>query len=143
MSQRAISFKVGLSVIGAIVAGVAVLLVIGTGRWFKPRVTMETYFNESVQGLDIGSKMKYRGVVIGEVSRISFTYVKYEQDKPMTQRKRYVMGESQLEPRLVGGRAANDIASPESSRLEVERGLRVHLAPQGITGTNYLELDYV
>jgi paraquat-inducible protein B len=37
----------------------------------------------------------------------------------------------------------NDIASPESSRIEVERGLRVHLAPQGITGTNYLELDYV
>ena len=74
---------------------------------------METYFNESVQGLDIGSKMKYRGVVIGEVTRISFTYVKYEQDKPMTQRKRYVMVEAQLEPRLVGGRAANDIASPE------------------------------
>jgi paraquat-inducible protein B len=104
---------------------------------------METYFNESVQGLDIGSKMKYRGVVIGEVTRISFTYVKYEQDKPMTQRKRYVLVEAQLEPRLVGGRAVNDIASPESSRIEVERGLRVHLAPQGITGTNYLELDYV
>ena len=96
-----------------------------------------------MQGLDIGSKMKYRGVVIGEVTRISFTYVKYEQDKPMTQRKRYVMVEAQLEPRLVGGRAANDIASPESTKIEVERGLRVHLAPQGITGTNYLELDYV
>jgi paraquat-inducible protein B len=61
----------------------------------------------------------------------------------MTQRKRYVLVEAQIEPRLVGGRAANDIASPESSKLEVERGLRVHLAPQGITGTNYLELDYV
>ena len=61
----------------------------------------------------------------------------------MTQRKRYVMVEAQLEPRLVGGRAANDIASPESTKIEVERGLRVHLAPQGITGTNYLELDYV
>ncbi|MEO8537904.1 MAG: hypothetical protein ABI533_10265, partial [Betaproteobacteria bacterium] len=65
------------------------------------------------------------------------------QDKPMNQRKRYVMVEAKLEPRLVGGRAANDIASPESSQLEVERGLRVRLAPQGITGTNYLEIDYV
>ena len=143
MSQKANYFKLGLFVIGAVVAGVAVLMIIGTGRWLKPRVVMETYFNESVQGLDIGSKMKYRGVVIGEVTRISFTYVKYEQDKPMNQRKRYVLVEAQLEPRLVGGRAANDIASPESSRIEVERGLRVHLAPQGITGTNYLELDYV
>jgi len=34
-----------------------------------------------VQGLDIGSKVKYRGVVIGEVTKISFTYVKYQQDK--------------------------------------------------------------
>ena len=143
MSQKANYFKLGLFVIGAIAAGVAVLLIIGTGRWLKPRTLMETYFNESVQGLDIGSKMKYRGVVIGEVTRISFTYVKYEQDKPMNQRKRYVLVEAKLEPRLVGGKAANDIASPESSAIEVERGLRVHLAPQGITGTNYLELDYV
>ena len=44
---------------------------------------------------------------------------------------------------MVGGRVANDIASPASVKIEVERGLRVHLAPQGITGTNYLELDYV
>src|SRR5512141_1115588 len=143
MSLKANYFKLGLFVIGAVVAGVAVLLIIGTGRWLKPRAVMETYFNESVQGLDIGSKMKYRGVVIGEVTQITFTYVRYEQDKPMNQRKRYVLVEAQLESRLVGGRAANDIASPESSRIEVERGLRVHLAPQGITGTNYLELDYV
>jgi hypothetical protein len=143
MSQKANYFKLGLFVIGAVIAGILLLMVIGTGRWLKPRTTIETYFNESVQGLDLGSKVKYRGVVIGEVTRISFTYVEYEQDKPMTQRKRYVLVEAQIEPRLVGGKAANDIASPESSKLEVERGLRVHLAPQGITGTNYLELDYV
>jgi paraquat-inducible protein B len=143
MSQHANYFKLGLFVIGAVIAGIAVLMIIGTGRWLHPRTTIETYFNESVQGLDLGSKMKYRGVVIGEVTRITFTYVVYEQDKPMNQRKRYVLVEAQIEPRLVGGKAANDITSPESSKLEVERGLRVHLAPQGITGTNYLELDYV
>lgn len=143
MSQKANYFKLGLFVIGAVAAGVAVLLIVGTGAWFKSRTTIETYFNESVQGLDIGSKMKYRGVVIGAVTNISFTYVKYEQDRPMSQRKRYVLVEAQIEPRLVGGKVANDIASPESTAIEVARGLRVHLAPQGITGTNYLELDYV
>ena len=40
-------------------------------------------------------------------------------------------------------RGAGDITSPESAELEVERGLRVRLAPQGITGTSYLEIDYV
>ena len=143
MSQRANYFKLGLFVIGAIAAGIIVLVIIGTGRFLQKRVTIETYFNESVQGLDIGSKMKYRGVDIGQVTRISFTYVKYEQDKPMADRKRYVLVEAQIQPRLVGGRAANDIASPESTAMEVEKGLRIRLAPQGITGTSYLEVDYL
>ena len=143
MSQRANYFKLGLFVVGAIVAGIIVLVIIGTGRILQTRVTIETYFNESVQGLDVGSKMKYRGVDVGQVTRISFTYVKYEQDKPMGDRKRYVLVEAQIQPRLVGGRAANDIASPQSTALEVEKGLRVKLAPQGITGTSYLEIDYV
>ena len=143
MSQRANFFKLGLFVIGAIVAGVVVLTIIGTGRFLQKRITIETYFNESVQGLDIGSKMKYRGVEVGQVTRITFTYVKYEQDRPMGDRKRYVLVEAQIQPRLVGGKAANDIASPESTAMEVEKGLRIRLAPQGITGTSYLEVDYV
>jgi len=143
MSQRANYFKLGLFVIAAVAAGIVVLLIIGSGRWFVRKVTIETYFNESVQGLDIGSKMKYRGVEVGQVTRITFTYVKYEQDRPMGDRKRYVLVEAQIQPRLVGGKAANDIASPESTAMEVEKGLRIRLAPQGITGTSYLEVDYV
>jgi ABC-type transporter Mla subunit MlaD len=144
MSLRANYFKLGVFVIGAVVAGAILLVVIGSGRWFQPRITIETYFNESVQGLDIGSKVKYRGVVIGEVTRISFTYVQYQLDKPMKDRLRYVLVQAQLQPKLLGGRAAaGDIASVESATLEAERGLRARLAPQGITGTSYLEIDYV
>ncbi|MDQ6618886.1 MAG: MlaD family protein [Pseudomonadota bacterium] len=136
-------FKLGMFVIGGIVAGIVVILIIGSGRWLQPRSTIETYFNESVQGLDIGSKVKYRGVVVGEVTRISFTYVRYELDRPIGQRMRYVLVEAQVQPRLVGGRAVGDITRPENASLEVDRGLRMRLAPQGITGTNYLEMDYV
>jgi paraquat-inducible protein B/uncharacterized coiled-coil protein SlyX len=143
LSQRANYFKLGLFVIGAIAAGVIVLVVIGTGRLLQTRVTIETYFNESVQGLDIGSKMKYRGVDVGQVTRITFTYVRYQQDLPMSERKRYVLVEAQVQPRLVGGRAAGDLTNPEATAMEIEKGLRIKLAPQGITGTNYLEIDYV
>ena len=144
MSLRANYFKLGLFVIGALVSGVILLIVIGSGRWFQPKLTIETYFNESVQGLDIGSKLKYRGVAIGEVTRISFTYTKYQQDIPSLQRYRYVLVEAQIEPRLLGGRvAAGDLTKPESAALEVEKGLRIRLAPQGITGTSYLEIDYI
>jgi ABC-type transporter Mla subunit MlaD len=144
MSQRANYFKLGLFVIGGIVAGVLVLVIIGSGRWFERKVIIETYFKESVQGLDIGSKLKYRGVTIGEVTRITFTYTKYQQDLPITQRDRYVMVEAQVQPRLLGGRAAvGDMTNPENAQMEVDKGLRLRLAPQGITGLNFLEMDYI
>jgi ABC-type transporter Mla subunit MlaD len=144
MSLKANYFKLGLFVIGAIVALVLVLVIIGSGRWFERKVIIETYFKESVQGLDIGSKLKYRGVTIGEVTRITFTYTRYQLDLPITQRERYVMVEAQVQPRLLGGRAAaGDITQTENAAMEVEKGLRLRLAQQGITGLAYLEMDYV
>jgi len=144
MSLKANYFKLGLFVIGAIIAGVILLVVIGSGRWFQPKLTIETYFNASVQGLDIGSKLKYRGVAVGEVTKIGFTYNRYQQDKPMSQRVRFVLVEAQIEPKLLGGRAATgDLTDENSAKLEVEKGLRIRLAPLGITGTNFLELDYM
>ena len=49
------------------------MLALGAGNVFKRTVTIETYFDESVQGLDVGSAVKYRGVQIGRVTRIGFT----------------------------------------------------------------------
>ncbi len=144
MSLKANYFKLGLFVLGAIACGVVLLVVIGSGRWFIKKIIVESYFNESVQGLDIGSKLKYRGVAIGEVKSIGFTYNKYQLDQPMSLRARYVLVEAEIEPRLIGGRAgAGDLTQPESAAQEVARGLRMRLAPQGITGTSYLEIDYV
>src|SRR5262245_55305221 len=144
MSLKANYFKLGMIVIGGVISAVIILVIFGSGRWLQPKLTIETYFNESVQGLERGSKLKYRGVAIGEVTRIGFTYNKYQQDRPMADRARYVLVEAQIEPRLLGGRgAAGDITRPETAKLEVDRGLRVRLAPLGITGTSYLEIDYI
>ncbi|MDQ2963513.1 MAG: MlaD family protein [Pseudomonadota bacterium] len=142
MSAQANNFKLGLFVIGAVVALVLLLLIVGSGRWFQSKTIVETYFNESVQGLDIGSKVKYRGVSVGEVTRIGFTYNKYQQDKPPGERLRYVLVELTILGRLIGSKAGGEITRPETVHMEIERGLRIRLAPQGITGTNYLEIDY-
>lgn len=141
MSQKADYFKLGVFVLAAIGLLVAVVLVLGAGALFRNTVTLETYFNESVQGLNVGSKVKLRGVTIGEVSRIDFTYTKYEQDKPINQRHQYVLVEAKLSRKQLGAVGGGTTAA--DLQHYIDRGLRVRLAAQGLTGTNYLELDYV
>jgi len=43
---------------------------LGMSRYFKKGQYYTTYFNESVQGLDVDSPVKYRGVSVGRVERI-------------------------------------------------------------------------
>ena len=144
MSAQANFFKIGLFVIGAVIALVFLLVLLGAGRLFQSKIVMETYFNESVQGLELGSKVKYRGVIVGEVKSIGFTYNRYQQDVPMAERLRYVMVETTIVPRQIGGRTgAGDLTQSGTLKAEIDKGLRVRLAPQGITGTSYLEIDYV
>jgi len=69
MSAQANFFKIGVFVIGGVLTLVLLLLVLGSGQWFQSKVAIETYLNESVQGLEVGSKVRYRGVVVGEVRR--------------------------------------------------------------------------
>lgn len=141
MSQKSDYFKLGIFVLAGIGLLVAVVLVLGAGVLFRDTVTLETYFNESVQGLNVGSKVKLRGVAIGEVSSIGFTYTKYELDKPVDQRRQYVLVEAKLSRKQLG--AAGSGTSGEDLKHYIDKGLRVRMAAQGLTGTNYLELDYV
>jgi len=144
VSAQANFFKIGLFVIGATATLIFLLVMLGAGRLFQSKIVMETYFNESVQGLELGSKVKYRGVIVGEVRSIGFSYTRYQQDIPMADRLRYVMVEATILPRLIGGRAgAGDITRSDTAQAEIDKGLRVRLAPQGITGTSYMEIDYV
>ena len=123
MSAQANFFKIGLFVIGATICLVFLLVMLGAGKLFQSKIVMETYFNESVQGLELGSKVKYRGVIVGEVRSIGFTYTRYQLDKPMAERLRYVMVEATILPRLLGGRAgAGDLTRPEPPGQKSRRG---------------------
>ncbi len=143
MSTATRHFKLGLFVLGAVLMFVAIVLIVSSGSFGLPRVMMETYFNESVQGLDIGSKVKYRGVTVGEVRQITFSSTRYELDKSVNDRKQYVLVEAALDPKLVSGQLGSVGARNDLLRQQIERGLRVRLNPQGITGTSYLEIDFL
>lgn len=133
-------FRIGLFTVAGLAVALALVVALGAARWFERTTAMEMYFDESVQGLDIGSKVKYRGVVLGQVTRISFTYEHYELDKPPSARKRYVMVEAAVRPERVGIRQYWD----EDARIaEIAKGLRVKMVSQGVTGINYIEMDYL
>ena len=135
-------FRLGAFILLAVAALVALVIVLGTGSLLRKDLVAETYFNESVQGLDVGAKVLFRGVLVDSLTKLSFTYVKYERDKAPNQRKPYVLVEFVVRPQLLG---AADVSRDELVAIingEVQRGLRVREVPQGVTGLSFLELDY-
>ncbi|HEU5283622.1 MAG TPA: MlaD family protein [Burkholderiales bacterium] len=141
MNPRARYFRLGAFVLGAVVVALAFVIGLGGGQWLRPKTVMESYFDESVQGIDVGTQVKYRGVSIGEVSRVGFTYTHYQQNRPPAERKPYVLVEAVVKPsEFTGGRGGID---QDDLQPYIDNGLRVRIAAQGITGAYYLELDYV
>jgi phospholipid/cholesterol/gamma-HCH transport system substrate-binding protein/paraquat-inducible protein B len=128
-------FKIGLFVISATVIGVIGLVVLGVGTVLQKKALLETYIDESVQGLDVGSPVKFRGVPVGRVEQISLTSAEY------ATRRQYVLVRMSISSNIFQF-PVNDPNSPELKR-ELDRGFRVRLAPQGLTGVAYLEMDYL
>jgi ABC-type transporter Mla subunit MlaD len=137
MRLSGIYLRVGLLIVGG--AGLLVALIwflggseIGRGMLF------ESYFSESVQGLEVGAAVKYRGVTIGRVSEIGLVNAEYGQKQEVEREwqtyrlvfVRYVLDTTKIGPGLETASA-------------VKLGLRIRLASQGITGLSYLELDFV
>jgi ABC-type transporter Mla subunit MlaD len=134
--------KVGLFVLVALALIVAGILVLGgAGNILRPTVQAETYINESVQGLDVGSPVKYRGVQIGRVNRIGFVRSEYP-DAPSSDLERMVLVRITLFPSTLGGSGGIGDLGRELQQM-IAQGLRIRLASQGLTGTAYLEVDYV
>ena len=128
-------FKIGLFVIAAIVVGVIGVVVLGAGRVFQKKALVETYIDESVQGLDVGSPVKFRGVPVGNVERITLTSAEY------ATKRQYVLVRMSVSPNIF----QFPVTDPNSQELkrELDRGFRVRLAAQGLTGVAYLETDYL
>jgi phospholipid/cholesterol/gamma-HCH transport system substrate-binding protein/paraquat-inducible protein B len=128
-------FKIGLFVIGAIIIGLIGVIMLGGEKFFEKRNIIETYLDESVQGLDVGSPVKFRGVQVGNVEEITLSGAEYQT------RRRYVLVRVGISRNVFEFSLSNP-ADP-GFRAEIERGLRVRLAPQGLTGQAYLEADYL
>lgn len=138
MRSRAAYLRVGLFVVAATGILIGLVLFLGGSR-VSQGAKFETYFRESVQGLDVGAPVKFRGVTIGQVTEIGLVRAEYGQpDDPEELRHatyqlvlvRYVIDLRRLGP------------APDTVQA-VQSGLRARLASQGLTGLSYIELDFV
>lgn len=64
-------WKLGLFVVLGMALAVVALVYFSSGLWGRSAVDYEVYFDESVQGLDVGSLVRFRGVTLGQVSGIA------------------------------------------------------------------------
>jgi phospholipid/cholesterol/gamma-HCH transport system substrate-binding protein len=70
MATARTKFSVGLFVVAGLALGVVTIITLGMTKILNRGATYVTFFDESVQGLNIDSPVKYRGVPIGRVSAI-------------------------------------------------------------------------
>jgi len=123
-------WKLGLFVVASVIAGLAVVVVLGARSLQKELITYTTFFDESVQGLEIGSPVKFRGVIIGNVAAIEIApdrrHVRVDAD---------LIVEDITDMGLAVGKGKDTV-------IRVPPDLRTQLVSMGITGVKFLQIDY-
>jgi len=62
---------IGAFVVGAAVFVVAGALLFGGGRFFQEKLPYVLFFDSSVEGLNVGAPVIFRGVQVGQVTEVS------------------------------------------------------------------------
>jgi ABC-type transporter Mla subunit MlaD len=139
MSAKPDFFRIGVFVSGGVALLVFAIFVFGGGQFFHPKIEMETYVKGSVQGIDVGTPVKFRGVLIGKVTKIAFAFTEYHL-KETDGLYNYVVLFMEINREVFPNMFTDDL-TPLLAK-GIEQGLRVRIEPQGITGLNYLDIDY-
>jgi phospholipid/cholesterol/gamma-HCH transport system substrate-binding protein len=113
MARKTSKFMIGLFVTVGILIGMVAIVWLGASKYFEKGATYVTYFDESVQGLQLDSAVKYRGVEVGRVEKI----------------------------RVAPDNTLIEVAMKINLRGKLERDYVAQLKAAGITGIVFVELD--
>lgn len=130
-------FKLGLFIILATAVFFAALFILGTMDRFKEKAHISTLVSESVQGLSVGSSVKYQGVPIGNVSEIMIyptdNVIRIDMEINISKFKVQQAGHA---PVTIPIEAFNEHVAEA-----VKKGLCCRMELEGITGGKYIELQ--
>lgn len=136
MSQKPHHFRIGLFVLGGVALVVAGLLAFGLRHSFDRKHQLLTYIPGDVEGLVVGSPVKLKGVNVGQVTGLYFSWNRYPGTKVACVIVEFEVGT---------GISPVPIERPEDFEPELKRyvewGLRAIMKSQPITGTSFLELE--
>jgi ABC-type transporter Mla subunit MlaD len=137
MNEGTRHVRLGVFVVVTFGVLVAVLFLLGGRKLFQPTFTFETYFDRSVAGLEVGAPVRFRGVPLGQVTEIRTSAATYEADVPLGKRREYILV-----------RAKVNLSAEEAEQMKrdvpqmVKKGLRAQTQLAGLTGQQYLSIDF-
>lgn len=140
MSAKPNFFRIGLFMVIGIAILAGSLIAFGAGQIFKKRIYMETYVNSSVQGVDKGTPVKFRGVPIGAVSAITFSFNEYGASSEVD-RYNYIVILMEIDKEMFPGMFKENLTL--LIKKNIQQGMRARIEPLGITGMNYIDINYV
>lgn len=138
MSKKANPALIGFFAIGAFLLAVVAIVFFGSGSLFQKREQFVLYFEDSVNGLEIGSAVKFKGVTIGSVKSIRIRFDQADEVAHIP-----VVIEINTD-RLKNNLGVNvDLSDEQEFMEQVRIGLRAKLQFQSyVTGMLFVELDY-
>jgi ABC-type transporter Mla subunit MlaD len=136
MSAKTSNFKLGLFTLFGLGLLATGILAFGTWSAFEKKTLFETYVPGDVSGLSVGSAVEFRGVRVGKVTHIGFSWNEYQ--------------DRQLGGVVVVFEIKDDVfVTPmgsgwrEQLQAAIDRGLRARIKSQGVTGTCIVSLEYL
>jgi len=136
-------FKIGIFVLVAAALIVTAVVVFGAGLLAQDELLFESYFSESITGLSVGSPIEFRGVRMGKVKEIGFVGNTY--DLPTLGGDISPYG---LYVRVVVAMPRSKMPDFEIGQVQevlgqmVERGARMRITSNILTGQAFLEMNY-
>jgi ABC-type transporter Mla subunit MlaD len=137
-------FKIGVFVILAMILIFIAAVFLGAGLFAQEKIYVETYFQEAVSGLNVGSPIELRGVKLGQVEKIGFVAKVYGDLVTTPDITKYglcvvvVCSVSQENLQGLSIEQARNLIT-----LMIANGLRFQVTSNILTGQSYLMGDYL